>query len=463
MKTCDLVIIGGGPAGLAAALGARKQGVQDILIIERDKELGGILNQCIHNGFGLHTFKEELTGPEYAGRYIELVKEAGIPYVTDTMVLSIQSMNAEAGQGEQNEKYLNTERKQDKVITMVSRTEGLIQIQAKAVILAMGCRERPRGALNIPGYRPAGIYSAGTAQRLVNMEGYLPGREVVILGSGDIGLIMARRMTLEGAHVKVVAELMPYSGGLKRNIVQCLNDYDIPLKLSHTVVDIHGKERVTGITLAQVDEKGKPIPGTEEEYACDTLLLSCGLIPENELSRELGVELNPVTSGPFVDESLETNVPGVFACGNVLHVHDLVDFVSEEADRAGACAARYILRQNKEANLIQDSVKQEDNLGENIDSLKVQLIPSGCVRYTVPSTIHLSKMPDKLKVRFRVGKVVKNCAVDVYCNEENSENWIKTKKRPVVAPGEMEEILLGREELLKYPDLQKLIITVKEG
>ena len=238
----------------------------------------------------------------------------------------------------------------DKIITMVSRTEGIIQIQAKAVIPCMGCRERPRGALNIPGYRPAGIYSAGTAQRLVNMEGYLPGREVVILGSGDIGLIMARRMTLEGAHVKVVAELMPYSGGLKRNIVQCLNDYDIPLKLSHTVVDIHGKERVTGITLAKVDEKGKPIPGTEEEYACDTLLLSCGLIPENELSRELGVKLNPVTSGPVVDESLETNVPGVFACGNVLHVHDLVDFVSEEADRAGTCAARYILQENQSSN-----------------------------------------------------------------------------------------------------------------
>ena len=459
MKTCDLVIIGGGPAGLAAALGARKQGIKDILIVERDKELGGILNQCIHNGFGLHTFKEELTGPEYAGRYIEQVKDAGIPYVTDSMVLSIQSMS-----------QYKSSLQADKVITMVSRTEGIIQIQAKAVILAMGCRERPRGALNIPGYRPAGIYSAGTAQRLVNMEGYLPGREVVILGSGDIGLIMARRMTLEGAHVKVVAELMPYSGGLKRNIVQCLNDYDIPLKLSHTVVDIHGKERVTGITLAKVDEKGKPIPGTEEEYACDTLLLSCGLIPENELSRELGVELNPVTSGPFVDESLETNVPGVFACGNVLHVHDLVDFVSEEADRAGTCAARYILQENHSSN---PGIDQENQYSDSDISKASQmndnnapvipLISTGCVRYTVPSTIHLSKMPDKLKVRFRVGKVVKNCAVDVYYNEENSEKRIKTKKRPVVAPGEMEEILLGREELLKYPDLQQLIITVKEG
>ena len=449
MKTYDIVIIGGGPAGLAAAVSARENGIQDILILERDKELGGILNQCIHNGFGLHTFKEELTGPEYAGRFIKQVMDLGIEYKLHTMVMDISS---------------------DKIVTAMNREEGLFEIQAGAVILAMGCRERSRGALNIPGYRPAGIYSAGTAQRLVNMEGYMPGREVVILGSGDIGLIMARRMTLEGAHVKVVAELMPYSGGLKRNIVQCLNDYDIPLKLSHTVVDIHGKERVTGITLAKVDEKGKPIPGTEEEYACDTLLLSCGLIPENELSRELGVKLNPVTSGPVVDESLETNVPGVFACGNVLHVHDLVDFVSEEADRAGTCAARYILQENQSSNpgIDQESQYSDSDIGKaskmnNNNDPVIPLISTGCVRYTVPSAIHLSKMPDKLKVRFRVGKVVKNCAVDVYCKEENSEKRIKTKKRPVVAPGEMEEILLGREELLKYPDLQQLIITVKEG
>ena len=445
----DIVIIGGGPAGLAAAAAAKKSGAEDILILERDSVLGGILNQCIHNGFGLHTFKEELTGPEYAARYEEEVKKLEIPYRLNSMVLDINK---------------------DKEITVVSRSEGLELIKAKAIILAMGCRERPRGALNIPGYRPAGIYTAGTAQRLMNIEGHMVGKEVVILGSGDIGLIMARRMTLEGAHVKVVAELMPYSGGLKRNIVQCLNDYDIPLKLSHTVVDIHGKERVTGITLAKVDEKGKPIPGTEEEYACDTLLLSCGLIPENELSRELGVELNPVTSGPVVDESLETNVPGVFACGNVLHVHDLVDFVSEEADRAGTCAARYILQENQSSNpgIDQESQYSDSDIGkaskmnDNNDPV-IPLISTGCVRYTVPSAIHLSKMPDKLKVRFRVGKVVKNCAVDVYCNEENSEKRIKTKKRPVVAAGEMEEILLGREELLKYPDLQQLIITVKEG
>ena len=312
MREYDIVIIGGGPAGLAAAVAARDNGIESILILERDKELGGILNQCIHNGFGLHTFKEELTGPEYAARFEEQVYERKIEYKLNTMVMDISH---------------------DKVVTAMNREEGLFEIQARAVILAMGCRERSRGALNIPGYRPAGIYCAGTAQRLVNMEGFMPGREVVILGSGDIGLIMARRMTLEGARVKVVAELMPYSGGLKRNIVQCLDDYGIPLKLSHTVVDIRGKERLEGITLAAVDEKGKPIPGTEEDYTCDTLLLSVGLIPENELSNGMGVKMNRVTSGPVVNESLETNIEGVFACGNVLHVHDLVDFVSERRQR----------------------------------------------------------------------------------------------------------------------------------
>ena len=456
MKTCDLIIIGGGPAGLAAALGARKQGIKDILIVERDKELGGILNQCIHNGFGLHTFKEELTGPEYAGRYIEQVKDAGIPYVVDSMVLSIQSMSQyksslQADQCEYNkEKYSEADQDKyskkkdtDKIITMVSRTEGIVQIQAKAVILAMGCRERPRGALNIPGYRPAGIYSAGTAQRLVNMEGYLPGREVVILGSGDIGLIMARRMTLEGAHVKVVAELMPYSGGLKRNIVQCLDDYDIPLKLSHTVVDIKGKERLEGITLAQVDGHGKPIPGTEEEYSCDTLLLSVGLIPENEISRGMGVDMNPVTSGPKVNESLETNIEGVFACGNVLHVHDLVDFVSEEAGTAGRNAAEYV------------------KLGEERrqDGKEIRMNPIEGVRYTVPGTINVDRMDENLTVRFRVDGVYKNCYISAYFDDER----VIHRKRPVVAPGEMEEIKLTKEQLLKYPDLQTITVKIEEA
>ena len=321
MRTCDVVIIGGGPAGLAAAVSARENGIEDILIIERDKELGGILNQCIHNGFGLHTFKEELTGPEYADRFIKQVEELAIPYKLDTMVVDVTA---------------------EKMVTAMNREDGVFLIQAKTIILAMGCRERSRGALNIPGYRPAGIFSAGTAQRLVNMEGYMPGKEVVILGSGDIGLIMARRMTLEGAKVKVVAELMPRSGGLKRNIVQCLDDFGIPLKLSHTVVDIKGKERVEGVVLAQVDDNLKPIPGTEEFYSCDTLLLSVGLIPENELSRGMGVEINSTTNGPIVNDKLETNIEGVFACGNVLHVHELVDYVSEEAKRAGKNAAEYV-------------------------------------------------------------------------------------------------------------------------
>lgn len=419
-KNYDLVIIGGGPAGLAAAEAARKNGIDNIIILERDKELGGILNQCIHNGFGLHTFKEELTGPEYAKRFIDRVKELGIPYQLNTMVMEISK-----------------ERK----VTAMNREEGLFEIQAKSVILAMGCRERPRGALNIPGYRPAGIYSAGTAQRLVNMEGFMPGREVVILGSGDIGLIMARRMTLEGAKVKVVAELMPYSGGLKRNIVQCLDDFGIPLKLSHTVVGIDGRERVKGITLAAVDVKGKPIPGTEEYYSCDTLLLSVGLIPENELSTEAGVELSPVTNGPIVNESLETNIPGIFACGNVLHVHDLVDFVSEEAASAGKNAARYIL--------------------ENTDAVSdgISIIPMAGVRYSVPSTIRSSRMEETLKVRFRVGAVYKNCYISVYLDEER----IIHRKRPVMAPGEMEEILLKKSQLQAHPGLTNITVKVEKG
>lgn len=422
MRAYDIVIIGGGPAGLAAAISAKKSGVDSVLILERDKELGGILNQCIHNGFGLHTFKEELTGPEYAGRFIDQAKELNIEYKLNTMVMDISPQ---------------------KVVTVMNREEGLFEIQAKAVVLAMGCRERSRGALNIPGYRPAGIFSAGTAQRLVNIEGYMPGREVVILGSGDIGLIMARRMTFEGAKVKVVAELMPYSGGLKRNIVQCLDDYDIPLKLSHTVVDIKGKERLEGITLAQVDGHGKPIPGTEEEYSCDTLLLSVGLIPENEISRGMGVDMNPVTSGPKVNESLETNIEGVFACGNVLHVHDLVDFVSEEAGTAGRNAAEY--------------VKQGEERRRGGKEIKMN--PVEGVRYTVPGTINVDRMDENLTVRFRVGGVYKNCYISAYFDDER----VIHRKRPVVAPGEMEEIKLTKEQLLKYPDLQTITVKIEEA
>ena len=424
MKYYDIVIIGGGPAGLAAAASAKRNGVDSILILERDKELGGILNQCIHNGFGLHTFKEELTGPEYAGRFIEQVKELEIEYMLNTMVMDISP---------------------EKVVTAMNRTDGMFQVQAKAVILAMGCRERSRGALNIPGYRPAGIFSAGTAQRLVNMEGYMPGREVVILGSGDIGLIMARRMTLEGAKVKVVAELMPYSGGLKRNIVQCLDDFGIPLKLSHTVVDIEGKERVEGITLAQVDGRGKPIPGTEEHYTCDTLLLSCGLIPENELSRGIGVDMSPVTSGPLVNESLETSVEGVFACGNVLHVHDMVDFVSEEAATAGKNAVKYVksLAEGK-----------KETAGKEI-----KIVPTDGVRYTVPVTINPENMDDSLVVRFRVGNVYQNHYVAVYLDDER----IYHKKRQIMAPGEMEQVKLDKEKLAQYPDLKTITIKLEEN
>ena len=424
MKTYDIVIIGGGPAGLAAAVSAVKNGVRNVLILERDGELGGILNQCIHNGFGLHTFGEELTGPEYADRFIRQVKELDIPYKLNTMVMNISS---------------------ERVVTAMNREEGLFEIKAGAVILAMGCRERPRGALNIPGYRPAGIFSAGTAQRLVNIEGYLPGREVVILGSGDIGLIMARRMTLEGAKVKVVAELMPYSGGLKRNIVQCLDDFGIPLKLSHTVVDIRGKERVEGVTLAKVDEKGKPIPGTEEEYSCDTLLLSVGLIPENELSRDMGVKLNPVTSGPSVNESLETSIEGVFACGNVLHVHDLVDFVSQEAETAGRNAARYIINQKENKDTAEK--RQE-----------ITIIAENGVRYTVPEKISPARMEEKLTIRFRVGSVFKNCYSSLYLNNDR----ILHKKRLIMAPGEMEQLVLTKEQLEKYSDLKKITIKIEE-
>lgn len=415
----DIVIIGGGPAGLAVAVSARRAGVEDILILERDNVLGGILNQCIHNGFGLHTFKEELTGPEYAARYIEMVTEEKIPYRLNTMVIDINS---------------------EKEVTYINREEGLVTIKAGAVILAMGCRERPRGALNIPGYRPAGIFSAGTAQRLMNIEGYSVGKEVVILGSGDIGLIMARRMTLEGAKVKVVAELMPYSGGLKRNIVQCLDDYDIPLKLSHTVTEIHGKERVTGITIAEVDGNRKPIPGTEEYYSCDTLLLSVGLIPENELTKGIGVSMNRITSGPNVNDHLQTEAEGVFACGNVLHVHDLVDYVSEEANLAGKNAAAYV---------------KKETAGE--ETKEVRLEASNGVRYTVPQSLDIRNMNDQVVVRFRVADVYKDRFISVYYGDER----VSKRKKKVLAPGEMEQVILKKDSFKNYPDLEKIVICTE--
>lgn len=437
-KKVELLIVGGGPAGLAAAVAAKEAGIkkEDILIIERDEELGGILNQCIHNGFGLHTFKEELTGPEYAARYIGMIKAMEIPYLLHTIVADIGT----EAKGENGVNFM-------KHATAMNKSEGLFIVEAKAVVLAMGCRERSRGALNIPGYRPAGIYSAGTAQRYVNIEGRMPGKEVVILGSGDIGLIMARRMTLEGAKVKLVAELMPYSGGLKRNIVQCLEDFGIPLKLSHTVIDIDGKERVRGVTVAQVDENRKPIERTEEYITCDTLLLSCGLIPENELSVGLGVALNPVTSGPVVNESFETSVEGVFACGNVLHVHDLVDYVSEEAQKAGRNAAEYIIR----------SYGVKAGGGKTGTRQAIVIKADSGVRYTVPSMLRLEHMQEEQVVRFRVGNEYRNVTLAVYFDDIS----VMRLKKKVMVPGEMEQVKLKKENLEEYSGLKEIRIAIE--
>jgi len=413
----DLVVVGGGPAGLAAAYEAYNNGIENILIIERDVELGGILNQCIHNGFGLHTFKEELTGPEYAQRFIEMVNSTKVEVMLDTMVLDIEG---------------------NKTIHAINSEKGYMEIEAKAIILAMGCRERTRGAINIPGDRPSGIFNAGAAQRYINIEGYMPGKEVVILGSGDIGLIMARRMSLEGAKVKAVVELMPYSNGLNRNIVQCLNDYDIPLYLSHTVVDIIGKERLEKVVIAKVDENRRPIKGTEIEFDCDTLLLSVGLIPENELSKNAGIELDKRTNGLIVNESMETSIEGIFACGNVVHVHDLVDFVTAEAKHAGACAAKYIK-------------------GELLRGKEIDIINGKNITYTVPQKISVEAIENNLTVFMRVNNIYRDKLITV----RNEDKLIAKFKRKHLAPSEMEKILLNKKLLEGIKG--NLVISLEDG
>ncbi len=417
----SIVIIGGGPAGLGAAVEAKKQGADDVLILERDRELGGILNQCIHNGFGLQEFKEELTGPEYANRFIKQVKELGIEYKLNTMVLDITP---------------------DRKITAVNSSDGPLEIEAGAIILAMGCRERPRGAIRTPGSRPAGIFTAGMAQRFANMEGYLPGKRLVILGSGDIGLIMARRFTLEGAKVAAVCEIMPYSGGLKRNIAQCLEDFDIPLLLSHTVVRIHGKERLEGVTIAEVDDKKQAIPGSEKYIPCDTLLLSVGLIPENELSKKAGVKLDKNTSGAYVWNDRETTIPGIFSCGNVLQVHDLADNVTDESRIAARGAVRFVKK------------------GEQAETTQpVNITPGVGVKYVVPQRIKKSKAEGVTRLFLRITDVCENAKLTV---DSDKGRLVAIKKRRL-SPGEMEYVNITPGLLKKFHDIKDITISVERG